>query len=925
MPPAGTNAPEDLGFLNLNPAEYGLSEPLSDDVRLLDRLLGEVLLRYEGRWLVDAARRLVNEPNLNIPALSKEIPELQSPEGIRQVAKAFTVLFQLINAAEQKEIVRVNRSRKGGRRESIQETVRSLAEGIGLDAVEQKLGEVDIVPTLTAHPTEAKRKAILDKLLAISNLLADRDRVTGLDRPLDYDRQILPAIERTLSELWLTDEMRSTQLTVDEEVRNALYFFNRTIFDVVSWLHDDLETAFESLSGERPAILPILRYRSWVGGDRDGNPNVTASVTLHTLASQRQAALEHYLKEVDALRWELTQSRKLSAVTAEVDALIDGGRAFLEDWERNRYSQEPYVLVLLILERRLQATVVGKVGQYESWDEFWSDLVTVQESLVDAGSMDVAFGSKLDRLVSKVQVFGFHLATLDIRQHSDEHGRAIAEMFVASGILATAQDYLNASESQKLQWLKAELANPRPMLPRDHRNGESLERVLSTLEAVRQSVKKDPSSIRTYIVSMTHAKSDLYEVLLLLKESDLLSRSVDDNGVTRFQSPLQVVPLFETIEDLARAASFMTDILAEPAFRDLAVPYQEVMLGYSDSSKDGGYLAANWSLQKAIYELSKVSEKTGIELRLFHGRGGTVGRGGGRASRAILSQPAGPHRHQVRFTEQGEVISFRYLVPTIAHRHLEQIVSACLIAACAPAEDSSEETYGTVMERLEADSRAAYRGLVYNHPGFWEFYTQATPIEPISLLPIASRPVYRPGKALSGIEGLRAIPWNFAWVQSRTLLVGWFGVGTAFEKFADTPENLETLRTMYRHWPFFATVVDNAQLELVRAEMNTAQEYANRAIERGADASIWKEIREEFDRTKRMLLAITGNEELLGVGNVVKRTVDFRNPITRPLNAIQIHLMNRWETLSDEEQSGAWREALLQSIAGLAAAMQSTG
>jgi phosphoenolpyruvate carboxylase len=348
------------------------------------------------------------------------------------------------------------------------------------------------------------------------------------------------------------------------------------------------------------------------------------------------------------------------------------------------------------------------------------------------------------------------------------------------------------------------------------------------------------------------------------------------------------------------------------------------MLGYSDSSKDGGYLAANWALQSTLAELAQVSEDLGIPMRLFHGRGGTVGRGGGRANRAILAQPAGSFCGQIRFTEQGEVISFRYSLPPIAHRHLEQIVSAVLLAATGKGSPGAEERFSEAMRRMEETSRATYRKLVYEDPEFWNFYSQATPIQHISLLPIASRPVFRPKGAASGIEGLRAIPWNFAWVQSRTTLVGWYGVGTALEEMAQLGE-LETLREMYRSWPFFRTVLDNAQLELMRAHMPTARLYAARVEPEELGQRMQGLIEEEFERTCRMIQEITGQSRILESAKVVRSTIEFRNPAVMPLSIIQVALMDSWEDLSEEEQGGAWREAMLQSIAGIAAAMQSTG
>ncbi len=494
-------------------------------------------------------------------------------------------------------------------------------------------------------------------------------------------------------------------------------------------------------------------------------------------------------------------------------------------------------------------------------------------------------------------------------------------------MLSGDQAYGDLSEDDKVQLLTRELHNPRPLLPPSYVGSEELHRVLDVFGVIRRARHEfSAKAVTTYVVSMTHGVSDLLEVLLFMKEAGLL-RVGADGGV---ESELDVVPLFETISDLHACAGLMRDLLSNAAYEGQLKArggFQEVMLGYSDSSKDGGYLAANWALQSTLAALAGVSRETGVPMRLFHGRGGTVGRGGGRANRAILSQPAGSFGGRIRFTEQGEVISFRYSLPPIAHRHLEQIVSAVLTAARgADGSPDAEEKYRSVMEEMENASRAAYRALVYDDPDFWCFYTQATPIEHISLLPIASRPVFRPGKALSGIEGLRAIPWNFAWVQSRAVLVGWYGMGTGLWSFAgDDPQRLETLREMYKDWPFFRTVVDNVALELVRAHLPTARMYAARVQPRELSERLQGLIEAEYDRTCRMVLEITGAKELLENAPVVRRTVEFRNPAVLPLSAVQVSLMNAWEGLSEEEQAGEWREAMLQSIAGIAAAMQSTG
>jgi phosphoenolpyruvate carboxylase len=915
-------------FLNVEPEAYGLSQSLSHDLRTLDRLLGKVLGEQEGEDLIDLARRLVSEQHPE-----QLVEELGDPGMIRQLARAFTVLFQLANTAEQKEIVRVNRERSDGRRESIRDAVAQLkARGLSADEVQQLLERIRITPTLTAHPTEAKRKAILDKLQSIALLLSEAEATPTLTERLDAGHLARAEIERTLTTLWQTDEMRARQLTVDEEVRNALYFFERTIMEVVPWLHEDLEEALEeAYAGHEFEIPTFITYRSWVGGDRDGNPNVTPEVTWQTLLAHRSHVLEMYLPRVEALRKELTQSDKLVPVAEELRNSIrqDEFRRLVPQEQLERYSQEPYVVKLLNVEERLRQSIrscrgVAAPDAYVAAEELLSDLKVVQASLFESQAGELARYGALPHLIRQVEAFGFHLATLDVRQHSDEHAKALTEILTASGVIS-GREYGDLDEAEKIELLTQELHNPRPLLPVDYHASEQTKKALDVFHVIRRARRElSDQAIVAYVISMTHGISDILEVLLLCKEAGLTRVSPDGT----IESELDVVPLFETIEDLHMSGRLVTDLFANPSYRshmESRGMRQEVMLGYSDSSKDGGYLAANWALQSTITMLAGVSRDTGVPITLFHGRGGTVGRGGGRANRAILSQPAGSFSGQIRFTEQGEVISFRYSLPPIAHRHLEQIVSAVILAASGKGEEGAEEQYGQVMGHLEETSRAAYRKLVYDDDEFWTFYTQATPIEHISLLPIASRPVFRPGKALSGIEGLRAIPWNFAWVQSRAMLVGWYGLGTALAEATASEEGLQTLQRMYESWPFFRTVIDNAQLELIRAHLPTARLYAARVQPQGLADRMMAEIEREYEWTRDCILKITGQPRLLESAKVVRSTVEFRNPLTMPLNVLQVALMNRWEGLSEEEQTGVWREAMLQSIAGIAAAMQSTG
>lgn len=946
-------------FLRLAPEQFGLPEPLCHDIHLLDCLLGEVLWEQEGPELLRLAQQLYAEGNTgDSQTLMERFPSLKKPETTERLLRAFTVFFQLLNTAEQKEIVRVNRERQiratgAPRPESIREAIHRLKQsGLSAEEMQQLLYRIHICPTLTAHPTEARRRSVLDKLQSIAHALAECSQAAKsprLDRPLNTIGLAEREIRRTLAALWQTDELRATPLSVGDEVRNALYFFEQTILEVVPWLHQDLADALaEAYPGHAFDIPVFIRYRSWVGGDRDGNPNVTPEVTWQTLLYHKEIILNYYLTRLDQMKREFTQSLRL--VSAD-KALIQSIERDLETVpfpaERHkRFAMEPYALKFRLMQAKMAAALThlrilrdpefeATLSElpphgYHSAEEFLEDLQIIRESLRRHRGAALADEGSLACLVIQARAFGFHLATLDIRQHSDEHARVLDELMEAAGLVPNGS-YTALSEEQKVRLLTRELCSGRPLVPRDWAGSPAAQEVLQVFEVIRRAQRTlSPQSVTAYVISMTHGLSDILEVLLLAKEAGLL-RWTKRDGQLLMESDLDMVPLFETIDDLNRCDRLMRLLYRNRAYRlhlQARGDFQEIMLGYSDSTKDGGYMAANWALHDTQARLAEICRRAGVTLRLFHGRGGTVGRGGGRANRAILSQPAGSFSGQIRFTEQGEVVSFRYGLRPIAHRHLEQIAHAVLLAtAQPPARRQLRRERRETMTQLAARSAEVYRDLVYHDPDFWSFYTQATPIEHISRLPIASRPVFRPKGSLAGLENLRAIPWVFAWVQSRYTLPGWYGLGTAMEWFvAQNLANLKLLQRMYRQWPFFRMVVDNAQLELVRAHMPTAAWYAARVTPRELGERIHALIAQEHQRTCEWVLRVTGQERLLENAPVVQRTVQLRNPVVAPLSKLQVALLELWEARGEEEQqAAAWHNAVLLSITGVAAAMQSTG
>jgi len=933
-----------------DPFEYGLSEELSADIALLDRLLSTVLHDQEGDRLPALIRSLYG------PDMSS--PELDDPQTVERVLKACTVLFQLINTAEQTEIIRVNRRRRARhastpRPESIAEAVQRLgALGLSAHDMQNLISRLEVCPTLTAHPTEARRRVVVEKHQEIARLLTERgmpNDAARVDTPLDAGGTPERELYRALTSLWQTDELRSAPMGVWDEVRNVAHYIEHTVLDVVTWLHADLRRALqEAFPDHSFEIPPFLQFRSWVGGDRDGNPNVTPEVTWQTLVYNKRCALECYRRRVWDLHRQFTISARLVEPSESLLSSIEGDRALvgLPAEQAEQHAREPYALKLLCIHERLSATLdhlqdlsdlhsegpsfVAQPPAYRRSTELLDDLALIEDSLRAGKAAVLADEGPLADLAVQVRAFGFHLLSLDIRQHSAEHEKVIGEMLQEAYMLPPERPYSSLPESDRVAILTRELCTPRPLVARDWVGSETAQSVFQVFEVMRHAQRYiSPNSVTAYVISMTHRVSDLLEVLVLAKEAGLVRWRLTENG-KRMESDIHVVPLFETIEDLAQCDRLLRSLFANRAYRahlDAVPRFQEVMLGYSDSSKDGGYMAATWALQDAQTRITAACRRADVELRVFHGRGGTVGRGGGRANRAILSQPSGSFSGRIRFTEQGEVISFRYSLAPIAHRHLEQIIHAAMIKASGKEERPRIPTeYREALHDMAERSRQAYRSLVYDDPEFWSFFTQATPIAHISRLPIASRPTSRTGVELVGLDELRAIPWVFAWVQCRYTVPGWFGLGAALEWFVSEPratsERLDLLRRMYRDWPFFRTVIENAELELMRSSMDTAARYAALTKPEALGRRIHDTISAEYRRTTEWLLRVTQRDGLLADAPALRRTVEFRDPLVEPLSKLQVDLLRR---LRDGEDYQRWREAMLLSITGLAAAMQSTG
>ena len=915
----------------------GISAHLSQQVNLLGEMLGQAIREQAGERvfaLVEELRQLckraANEGDPAARDRAEEIVRGLTQTEIVWLLRSYNAFFHLVNQAEQQEIIRINRERARGvggaasRPDSIEEAVREMKRrGVTLEEAIELVSKLDIQPTLTAHPTEARRRSILDKQRRIAALLT----LLRQNPTPDEEEDALDELYTHISLLLATAEVRVERPTVREEVEQGLYFLRGSIWEAVPEIHRDVERALRKHYGAVHELPAFLRYRSWIGSDRDGNPNVTSEVTRWTLAIHRQAALRRHLEEMRTLQQELSVSQRRVDVPASLYRSLeaDAEEVTLDEGRRRQYQDEPYRLKIAYIMTRLgwlledlEAGTPYRSG-YTS-DRFVADLDLIDAALRESGFEEAAEHSHLWRARILARSFGFHLATLDVRQHSRIHEQALTEILRLAGV---TENYAELDEEAKLRVLTAELSNPRPLLTRGAELPETAAKVLDTMAVIREATRHEPETIRCYIVSMTHAISDLLEPMLLAKEVGLGSA---EGG---FPS-LDFVPLFETIEDLEMSEELMEKLFAHPAYRpqlETRGGFQEIMLGYSDSNKDGGYWMANWALHKAQRRLGEVCRRHDVDFRLFHGRGGTVGRGGGRANQAILAMPRVAHNGRIRLTEQGEVISFRYALPEIARRHLEQLVSAMLTAFGSEGHDAPRKSAGRpeeLMETIARRSMAAYRELI-DDPGLWRWYIHVTPIEQISRLPIASRPVSRKSASEVDFESLRAIPWVFAWTQARYLVPGWFGVGTALQQtLEEEPQAEEALRELCREWPFFAAVLESAQREMARTRLPIAERYARLDEGNGKGRDYHRWIMEDFERGRQVILRITGNGELLENSPVIRKSIALRNPYTDVLNLLQIELIRRSRAGSDIDPDDL-RQDIFLSINGIAAAMQSTG
>ncbi|MDW8292184.1 MAG: phosphoenolpyruvate carboxylase [Anaerolineae bacterium] len=930
------------------------SSSLSALVSRLGRMLGDVIRALEGEATferVEQIRHLAKESRNGSADAAERLHEVVQALDAEQsflMALAFTTYFELVNLSEEhyrtQKLAAYRAARAAGERaepvrESIEAALIALkARGVSPTQLQAMLDQLNIELVFTAHPTEAKRRVVLARLRRLADMLRQEARAsTALDA----------TFRQEIAALWLTDRVRAQRPEVADEVRTGLWYFDNTLWDVLPQLQADLEAALATHYPGVRAPHRWLTFGSWIGGDRDGNPNVTPAVTAETLRLHRAAVLRHLVHATHELSRWLSISAQRQPPSPELEAHI---QSLLERDNRARqqaarYPNEPYRFIMAYLAeqlaqlaRSLEQDALYPVPRHTrtlklspalslplpaehalTADAARATLNAVVHSLQHSPRTALLAEGEVKALLHRLEVFGLHWARLDVRQHSAWHESALAEVLCRAGV---CKDYAKLSETEKVALLNRLLAQPNASeLDRAEPLSDEARFVIEPLDVMREAMRAYGDEVAgAYIISMTDALSDVLEVLLMMRWR---------------QARLPIAPLFETRADLQRAAQILQAMFDHPAYRAYLREHndhQTVMLGYSDSNKDCGYVTANWELYKAQSAIVETCRANGIRLTLFHGRGGTIARGGGPAARAILAQPAGLVDGHIRITEQGEVISSRYQDPDLARRHLEQVTYGVLLGMYAARHpDPVPAAWVSAMEQMSERSYEAYRALVYETPGFLTFWEQATPIAEISALNVGSRPAFR--RQTRSVHDLRAIPWVFSWMQSRFVLPGWYGLGSGLCSLLDQGEAaLELLRAMYRGWPFFQTMIDNAQQSLAKADLGIAARYAELVEDEALRTRIFAQIEAEFHRTCTAIVRITNQQRILDNEPVLQRSIQLRNPYVDPLNYIQVEMLRRLRALqrdpSFDERSPAvraLRRVIELTINGVSAGLRNTG
>ncbi|MYL50642.1 phosphoenolpyruvate carboxylase [Halobacillus litoralis] len=906
--------------------------PLRRDIHALGKMLGDILVHHGGEELlnkVETIRQLTKDLRKSpdpstYNQLKNEIQNLEPPMR-SQVIRAFSIYFHLVNIAEQNHRIRRRREYQlredhGAQPFSLESAVQNLKNNdFSKDDIQEVLDKLSLELIITAHPTEATKRTVLEIQKRIATILKklDHPQLTKSERESLQD-----SLQNEVTVLWQTDELRERKPTVMDEVRNGLYYFDETLFDVLPDIHQELEARLEDHYPNEDWNVPnFLRFGSWIGGDRDGNPNVTPDITWETLQKQRKLVLKKYDAVLVELMKRFSHSSTQVTVTDELRNAIEKEEPLLPKGKKWRVDREIYRRKFAIILERLRQVGKSEIG-YGHADELLEDLRQIRDS-AQTHQPNKRELKKLRKLIRQVELFGFHLATLDIRNHSGEHEAAVTELLQKVGIV---EDYASLEEKDKLEVLQDVLKDPRPISLLNEDYTEQTQKMLNVFQMIRKAHKEfGDRSIEVYLISMTESASDLLEVLVLAKEAGIYRLHADGT----VESNINVAPLLETVDDLVAGPDILKTLFEMDVYSkhlDKHGNHQEIMLGYSDGSKDGGTLTANWRLYKAQQEIHDMAIAYNVGLKFFHGRGGSLGRGGGPLNRSLLSQPVETLGEGVKITEQGEVLSSRYLLRDIAYRSLEQGASTLLEGAMNISKESEqghhrEELWEQALEDISDVSLKKYQSLVFGDSDFLTYFNEATPLQEISELNIGSRPMKR--KDSSKFENLRAIPWVFAWTQNRQLIPAWYAAGTGLASYVeDSDDNLAILKQMYENWPFFRSTINNLQMALTKADIQTAKEYKALVNDQELGERIFQNIVEEYDRTKDILLQITGDAELLDHQPTIKESVRLRNPYVDPLNFLQVELIKELRQVDDHED--ILTEVLL-TISGIAAGLRNTG
>ncbi|WP_301149924.1 phosphoenolpyruvate carboxylase [Mycobacterium simiae] len=911
------------------------TEPMRADIRMLGSILGDTVREQNGDAVFDLVERArvesfrVRRSEIDRAEISHMFDGIDIRMAIPTI-RAFSHFALLANVAE--DIHRARRRKihidagEPPQDSSLAATYAKL-DSAQLDSatVADALRGALVSPVITAHPTEIRRRTVFvaqHRITELMRLHAQGHRETAEGRSIERE------LRRQVLTLWQTALNRVSRLHITDEIDVGLRYYAAALFEVIPQVNAGVREALRARWPDADLLSePILQPGSWIGGDRDGNPNVTAAVVRRATGSAAYTALAHHLSELTELEQELSMSARLVAVSPELTALE-------QSCPESARADEPYRRAVRVIRARLSATAAQILdGQpqhlldlgldaYPTPGELRADLDIIDRSLRSHGSTLLA-DDRLHLLRESVHVFGFHLSGLDMRQNSDVHEEVIAELLAWAGV---HDDYRSLPEDERVRLLVDELSTRRPLLSDRAQLSELAHQELSVVEAAAAAVKRyGPAAVPNYVISMCQSVSDVLEAAILLKETGLL----DVSGPEPY-CPVGISPLFETIDDLHNGATILQAMLELPLYRAVVAARgdsQEVMLGYSDSNKDGGYLTANWAVYRAELALADVARTNRIRLRLFHGRGGTVGRGGGPSYQAILAQPPGAVNGSLRLTEQGEVIAAKYAEPQLAQRNLESLVAATLESTLLDVEglgDDPEPAYA-VLDEIAALARQAYTELVHDTPGFVEYFKASTPVSEIGSLNIGSRPTSR--KPTESISDLRAIPWVLAWSQSRVMLPGWYGTGSAFQRWIGAgpeseDERVEILHDLYERWPFFRSVLSNMAQVLAKSDLGLAARYAELVDDEALRRRVFDKIVDEHQRTIAMHKLITGHDDLLADNPALAISVFNRFPYLEPLNHLQVELLRRYRSGDDDELV---KRGILLTMNGLASALRNSG